>query len=224
MRNIRAIIFDFDGLILDTETPEYRSFAELFREHGAELGRETWGKWIGKDASGFNVYDHLDACVGRTLDREAVRSRRRAKYEALIASEQARPGVEDYLRDAKRLGLRIGLASSSTREWVEGYLSKLGLLDYFDALRTRGDVAKAKPDPELYVRAMEALGVGPDEAVAFEDSPNGALAAHRAGLRCVIVPNELTRGLTFGEHTLRLESMAELPLEALLRRLEEASQ
>lgn len=219
MNEVRAVIFDFDGLILDTETPEYRSYAELFQAYGAELGIDVWGKWVGTDAGTFNPYDYLDECVGRKLDRESVRSSRREKYDAFMAAEKVRPGVEAYLQEAKRLGLGVGLASSSSRAWVEGYLTSHGLIHYFDTIRTRDDVARAKPDPELYMRAMEDLGIGPAEAVAFEDSPNGTLAAKRAGMRCVIVPNELTVRLTFGDHDLRIDSMLDMPLEAVLRRL-----
>ncbi|OUM94664.1 MAG: hypothetical protein A9Z00_10850 [Thermobacillus sp. ZCTH02-B1] len=215
----KAIIFDFDGLILDTETPEYRSFSELYRQYGAELPIEVWGRWIGTDASPFDPYAHLEASAGIAVDREAARAFRRARYDELMAGERARPGVEDYLRDGRRLGLRIGLASSSTRDWVLGYLRRLGLEDRFDCIRTREDVAKVKPEPELYLKALEALGAAPEEAVAFEDSPNGALAAKRAGLKCVVVPNELTRRLDFGEHDLRLSSMADMPLEEVLRKL-----
>jgi len=215
----KAILFDFDGLILDTETAEYRSFSDLYRRHGAELSVETWGRWVGTDASAFDPYAHLAESAGIALDREEARAFRRARFDELMASERARPGVEDYLRAGRRLGLKIGLASSSSRAWVEGYLRRLGLESRFDCIRVRDDVTKVKPDPELYLRAVEALGVAPEEAVAFEDSPNGALAAKRAGLKCVIVPNELTSRLAFGEHDLRLSSMAEMPLEEVLERL-----
>jgi HAD superfamily hydrolase (TIGR01509 family) len=215
----KAIVFDFDGLILDTETAEYRSFNDLYRRHGAELTIETWGRWIGTDASAFDPYAYLAESAGIELDREEARAYRRARYDELMAGERARPGVKDYLRAGRRLGLGIGLASSSPRAWVEGYLRQLGLESWFDCIRTRDDVAKVKPDPELYLKVVEALGVAPEEAVAFEDSPNGALAAKRAGLKCVVVPNELTGGLAFGEYDLRLSSMADMPLEEVLGRL-----
>jgi len=215
----KAIIFDFDGLILDTETAEYRACNDLYRQYGAEMPVEVWGRFVGTDASSFDLYAHLEECAGAAVDREAARAFCKARYDELIANERARPGVEDYLRDGRRLGLKIGLASSSSRAWVEGYLRQLGLESWFDCIRVRDDVAKVKPDPELYLKAAEALGVKPEEAVAFEDSPNGALAAKRAGLKCVIVPNELTCRLEFGEHDLRLSSMADMPLEEVLARL-----
>jgi HAD superfamily hydrolase (TIGR01509 family) len=218
---IGAVIFDFDGLILDTETPEYRSFRDLFRANGSDLELEVWGQWVGTDAGAFNPYDLLDERVGLRLDREQIRAARRASYESLMAEQEVRPGVREYLADARRLGLGIGLASSSTRAWVTGHLERHGLLDAFDCIRTKDDVACVKPDPELYVQALHGLGVSPLEAVAFEDSPNGALAAERAGLRCVVVPNELTAGLAFGAYDFRLASMKDFRLQELLDRLVE---
>lgn len=216
---LRAVVFDFDGLILDTERIEFVAFQSIFEEHGHVLTLEKWSGCVGTDLSIYNPYDHLDELVGRALDREEIRSRRLSKLAQLIETEQARAGVEAYLQEAQALGLRIGLASSSTREWVTGHLSRIGLLDYFETIHTKDDVAKVKPDPELYRRAVESLGVSPEEAVAFEDSPNGALAAHRAGLKCVIVPNSVTETLLFGAHSLRLGSMADRTLGELLEAL-----
>ncbi|MBD2869242.1 HAD-IA family hydrolase [Paenibacillus arenilitoris] len=216
---LKAVIFDFDGLILDTETPEYVSFRDIYRAHGVELELDAWGQWVGTDASSFNPYDHLDRLTGRALNREEIRAARRAAYDALIAKEELRPGVLDYLRSARQLGLKVGLASSSTRAWVAGYLDKLGIADYFDCIRVREDVERVKPDPALYLAAAAALGVAPSESLALEDSPNGALAAKRAGMRCVIVPNDLTGRLTFGEADMKLNSLAETDLRTLLHAL-----
>ena len=220
---IKAIVFDFDGLIFDTETAEYRAFQEIYTAHGVELDLEVWGQWVGTDSSPFNPYDHLDECVGRPLEREAIRTWRRANYKKLIAEEQVRPGVEDCLKSAKELGLRIGLASSSPRAWVTEHLHALGLIHCFDCIRVREDVATVKPDPELYLQVIRRFGIEPEEAVAFEDSPNGALAAKRAGMYCVVVPNDVTRALPFGDVDLRLESLEHIRLAALIERLTQDS-
>lgn len=128
--------------------------------------------------------------------------------------------MEDYLIDAKRLGLGIGLASSSTHEWVDAHLARLGLLERFDVVRCRDDVATAKPEPDLYLSALELLGVGPSEAIALEDSPNGVLAAKRAGIFCVAVPNTLTRQLPLPNANLILESLDKMPLPRLIELIE----
>ncbi|MFE5317331.1 HAD family hydrolase [Paenibacillus sp. NPDC056579] len=216
---IKAIVFDFDGLILDTETPEYESFQAMYQEHGAQLPLEVWGRHIGTDGSLFEPYQYLEKCIGKPIDRESARLLRRERYAERMRGELPRPGVADYLVRGKALNIGIGLASSSSRAWVTGYLTEHRLTDSFHCVRTRDDVAKTKPDPELYLRVLETLGAQPHEAVAFEDSPNGALAAKRAGMHCVIVPNSVTRQLKFGEFDLRLDSMADMPLDTVFERI-----
>jgi putative hydrolase of the HAD superfamily len=128
-------------------------------------------------------------------------------------------GVQQYVDDAARLGLRLGIASSSTRAWVLGHLGRLGLAACWHTVKTREDVARPKPAPDLYVAAVDALGVFPQEAVALEDSPNGIAAAKSAGLRCVAVPNPLTAGMDLSGADLRITSLAATPLESVLASL-----
>ena len=122
--------------------------------------------------------------------------------------------------EAKKLGLKVGLASSSPCDWVTGHLSRLGLIQYFDCIYARDDVRRTKPDPELYLTVIDEFQIGSHEAVVFEDSPNGILAAKRAGLFCVAVPNPLTRQLRLDHADFRLNSLAEMPLSELLFQLE----
>ncbi|WP_281887163.1 HAD family hydrolase [Paenibacillus sp. YYML68] len=216
---LRAVVFDFDGLILDTESAEFEAYQLMYRHHGAELPVHVWGQCVGT-AGTFDPYAYLEEQLAdRTYDRQAAQAMRRAHFESRMELADVRPGVREYLDTASRLGLRIGLASSSSRAWVVGYLERHGLLEAFEVIRTKEDVAIVKPDPELYLQAVQALGVEPHEAAAFEDSPNGALAAKRAGMKCVIVPNSVTSQLTFGEYDLQLQSMAEMGLEDVLARL-----
>jgi len=217
---IEAVVFDFDGLIFDSETHEYETVLELFAEHGAELPLEVWGQCVGREAGFFDPYAYLAERTGGPVDREALEARRRQAFITRVEASGPIPGVEEALRAAKSLGLRIGLASSSTRGWVEPQLRRLGLWHYFECVRTREDVERAKPDPELYRSVLRCLGVDPRGAVAFEDSPNGALAAVRAGMYCVVIPNPVTATLAFGEHHLRLESLMQAELADLLARIE----
>ncbi|MDB5084577.1 MAG: yhcW, partial [Bacilli bacterium] len=147
---------------------------------------------------------------------EKLHQMRTDKFNALIGQVKALPGVENYLTAATDLGLKIGLASSSDRKWVTGFLSQLGLLHYFECIRTSDDVEKVKPDPTLYLEVLHCLDVKPINAIAFEDSPNGALAAKRAGMRCVVVPNPITSQLVFGEFDRRLSSLLEIELAQLI--------
>jgi HAD superfamily hydrolase (TIGR01509 family) len=215
---VKAIVFDFDGTILDTEVPVYDAWQEIYVEHGCALAFDKWATCIGT-ADTFDPCDDLQEILGRALDAAALEARHRRRTDELIAAQAVRPGVREYLEAAARLGLALGVASSSSRRWVEGHLIRLGLRDCFAAVRCADDVPKVKPDPALYRVAVEALGVRPEDALALEDSPNGVLAAKRAGLTCVAVPNPLTARLDLSGADLRLASLAELPLAALLARL-----
>lgn len=212
---IRALVFDFDGLILETETPAHQSWDEIYREHGHELPMDRWHGYIGSD-TGFDPAGHLAALVGEGFDRETTQARRDARKTELIAALDVMSGVREYVADAKRLGLRLAVASSSSRAWVLGHLERLELHAQWDAVRTREDVARTKPAPDLYLAAVKALGVAPHQTVAFEDSRNGIAAAKDAGLLCVAVPNVLTAGMDLSRADLRLGSLAETPLEQLL--------
>ena len=215
---IHALVFDFDGLILETETPAYQSWAEIYREHGHEIPMDLWHAYIGSDR-GFDPAGHLAALVGEGFDRDATQVRRNLRKTELTAALDVMAGVRDYVADAKRLGLRLAVASSSSRAWVLGHLERLHLHAEWDAVRTRDDVVRTKPAPDLYLAAVETLGVAPGEAVAFEDSANGIAAAKAAGLRCVAVPNALTAGMDLSQADLQLDSLAGTPLAELLVRL-----
>ena len=220
MMTTRALIFDFDGLILETEASMYECLSDLFRSHGAELEMEAWSLNIGGNSGGFDVYAHLEEVTGAAIDREALRASVRERHHAMVCELPALEGVLDYVRAAKEMGLKLGVASSSSRSWVGGHLERLGLLPYFDDVRTRDDVERVKPDPELYLASLERLGVEPHEAIALEDSPNGVRAAQAAGIFCVAVPNVITRRLPLEHADLRLESLAAVPLAELLTRCE----
>ena len=217
---IRGLIFDFDGLILDTETPDYQAWQEVYAQFGCEFPLELWAHYMGLGWHVFDIYAHLAEQFGRPIDREAVRAERRARFHALLDAQPPLPGVTEYLQAARRLGLRVGVASSSSRAWVSGHLERLRLTEYFATFACADDVMQVKPDPALYQLALTQLGLRADEAIALEDSPNGALAAARAGLYCVLVPVALVRTLPQPTTDLRLDSLADLPLEQLIARAE----
>jgi len=215
---IRAIVFDFDGLILDTELPEFQSWQEIYTAHGCTLPFAVWARCIGTTEA-FDPYAYLEEQLGRAVDREVVRLQQRQQCDARIAAQAVLPGVHDYIAEARRLGLQLGVASSSSRAWVSGHLTRLDLQQHFVCITCRDDVPRTKPDPALYRAALAMLGVRPEEAIALEDSPNGILAAKRAGLFCVAVPNVLTCQLPLGQADLQIPSLAALPLPELLRRM-----
>ena len=183
---IEALVFDFDGVIIDTETSDFQTWADVFDSHGAHLDRSLWTQFIGRGSHIFDIYAHLEAEVGRPLDRDAIRAERRDRHMELVETSPVLPGVLELLRqsvlEADEQGIPVGVASSSTRQWVVGHLRRVGILDRFDSVLCRDDVSATKPDPELYTRSVEALGAVPSRTAAIEDSPNGIAAARAAGL------------------------------------------
>jgi HAD superfamily hydrolase (TIGR01509 family) len=216
---IRALVFDFDGLILDTEEPIYRSWLEVYEAHGESLPFERWVQIVGSTTAEFHPQHHLEERLGRPLPQEVI-DRRIGRRTELILAQRLLPGIIQHIDAAKWLGLKLGVASSSTRDWVSGHLDRLGILGRFDCVRCRDDVTNAKPAPDLYIAVLDCLGVSASEALAIEDSPNGVVAAKRAGMRCVAIPNSITSRLDLSAADLVLRSLAELTLQDLLQRIE----
>ena len=154
---IRSLIFDFDGLVIDTELPDFLSWAETFEAHGCSLPLSTWAPYIGRPSGSFDPYAHLEEQLGRPIDRDALRAPRRRRYLELVEAQPILPGVAEYIADAERLGLRLAVASSSSRQWVSGHLSRLGLSEQFDCIRCADDVRQAKPYPDVYNSVLDAL-------------------------------------------------------------------
>ena len=214
---IRALVFDFDGLILETETPAYQAWAEVYREFGHELPKALWLDYIGREGGWFDALAYLEGLTGPLEDRDAVQLRRDARKTELVMAVAESAGLRALLTDARARGLRLAVCSSSTPRWVLGHLDRLRLREFFHHVQCldRPEL-RSKPAPDLYVAACAGLGVRPEEAIAFEDSRNGMLSAQAAGMCCIVVPNELTvaMDLTGADH--RFESLASVSLDALL--------
>jgi HAD superfamily hydrolase (TIGR01509 family) len=218
---IKALIFDFDGLILDTETPLIAVWKAIYAEHGFDYPMEKWSQTVGGwGASTFDPGAHLHKLTGSTLNLDAVRARHEEQCNALILKEPVMPGVVDYVLQAPGLGLRLAVASSSERTWVEPHLARLGLKDRFEKIICGDDIepGRTKPYPDVYLKALSEMCIGPDEAVVLEDSPNGLRAAKAAGIFVVLVPNPTTSQLPMDGADITLKSLADLPLQELLAR------
>ncbi|MBK9714746.1 MAG: HAD family hydrolase [Kouleothrix sp.] len=215
---ITALIFDFDGLLVDTETPAFESWRLMYAEHGHDLTLDLWQGAIGT-SHGFDALDHLELLVGRPLDRAADLQRRRALKAAMCADQPLLPGARTLLEQARAMGLPCAVASSSDRAWVEGALRRLAIYEEFACVRTSDDVALTKPAPDLFLSAAGCLGVSPETCLVFEDSPNGILAARAAGMRCVAVPCAITSRLTLPPADLVLPSLDALPLPEIVARV-----
>ena len=216
---LRAIIFDFDGLILETEEPTYQSWAEIYKSFGFPLPFSTWMANVGTTQGDFDPQRELEKLMNDHLDWSQIEARRRLIEDHLIEAQVALPGAEQYLHDARSLGYKVGIASNSPIDWVTKYMTRLDLADCIDYFSTSEHVQHIKPDPEIYLNALRGLSVRADEAIALEDSLIGVRAARRAGLFCVAVPNPLIKEAIFDDANFQLASLEELPLESLLLRI-----
>jgi HAD superfamily hydrolase (TIGR01509 family) len=215
---IKALIFDFDGLILDTETPVYRSWVEIYQRFELTLPFDAWVGIIGTSAAEhFDPFDQLDAQLNRILDRKKLAAERRAIELSLVIKNPVLPGVERLIAAAQKTGLKLAVASSSSRDWVEGHLIRLKMIQHFDVICCSEDVPRTKPNPALFLLALEHLKLNSNEAIVLEDSPNGITAANRANIFSVAIPNDMTRGLEFSHADLKLASLADNSLESLIR-------
>ena len=209
---LRALIFDFDGLIVDTESSSLSAAREAYRRHGHDLPSEQWRLCVG---STVDPYDHLQRLVGPDVDLSTLRKEMDARHRAEVAQLGARPGVVELIAAAVTAGLRLAVASSSSRRWVEGHLERIGVLQAFHAVRCRDHVRQTKPAPDLYLAALAELGVRASEAVAFEDSPNGVQAAKAAGIHTIAVPNGATRGWPFDQADRVIGSLHGITVQAV---------
>lgn len=202
---LRALVLDFDGLIVDTESSSFELARELYARHGVELPMALWRRCVGAHR---DPYEHLQRIVGPGVDVAAQRDELGVRHRRTVALLGPRPGVAELVAAAAAAGLRLGVASSSSHLWVDAHLERIGLLDAFAAVRCRNDVQPTKPAPDVYLAVLEGLGTSAAEAVAFEDSPNGAQAAKAAGVYTVAVPNDVTRGWPFDHADRVVDSLA----------------
>lgn len=218
----QALLFDFDGLILDTETPEVVAWQEIYSRYGVDFPVDLWGQIVGGNgAVDFDPVAYLAEKSGQPIDADLMRADKRVRDRELISYQDVLPGVRDYLDTARTCGLQTAIVSSSTHAWVDGQLNRLGLFEAFDHIICREDAARPKPNPDLFLKALEVLRIHPSEAIVFEDSPNGVNAARMAGIRTVAVPNPVTIRLGVEGADLILTSLADLSLPDLLARFGE---
>jgi len=218
---LQGILFDFDGLILDTETPIFQAWKEKFKEHGKELLLAEWAEILGKSTDHLGPIEvFLNEFPDESKRAEITQEVKQTELE-LVHQKRPLPGVEDLIIKAKERGLMLGIVSSSDQDWVHSHLKRLGLMEYFDHTSCADEVEIAKPNPELYNLGLKKTGLAREKVLVLEDSPNGVLAAKRAELFCVAVPNQLTIQLPFdndgGEPDLVLASLLEFPWDELMR-------
>jgi len=216
---VRALVFDFDGLILDTEVPVYQAWAEVYEQHGLDLSLDFWKTIVGHGMTAFDAMAELERRLGRTIDRQAVRTAHRRRQLELVNALPIAPGVLAWRDEAILCGAALGLASNSTRSWVVGHLRRLGL-DEWQCIRCAEDVGVAKPAADVYLAVLRCLRVNPGEAIALEDSTAGVQSAKAAGLYVVAVPSTLTADHDVSGADLVLHSLADATFSEVAQRVE----
>jgi len=220
---IAALLFDFDGVIVNTEVPTFQSWRDIYAEYGIDLALDDWLPAVGSGSSTSGAFDavaHLERLTGTPIDRDAVIARRTQRKAELYARAPLLPGVRERLAEALEHRLKTAIVTRNSEDRLRAQCEIVGLDHPWDALACANE-EPTRDKAELYRHALGALEVDPQEAVAFEDSPSGVRAAKRAQVLCVAVPNEITRGAAFDEADVVVSSLAERSLDEILRSLDE---
>ena len=207
---VKGIIFDFDGVLVDTECAIYQSWVHLFRREGQTIDIETYSPCLGAGYSHWNPADYLESLTGKKYDWEVETPARQAMLEADLERMGLMPGAAELLQWCKEHDIPMAVASSSSRRWVAGWLEKLGIMDYFKGVFTRTDGFPVKPNPALFLAARECLDVPPEHCIIIEDSENGTISAARAGIPCVAIPNRMTKASDFSAATEQMSDLHQL--------------
>ena len=212
----KALILDFDGTIIDTESPAFESTAQIWTRHGVEFPMDWWLQGMGTDRKSTWV-EELENRLGHSIDHDSVMEERQQIKNEMTESQPVLPGILELLEAADRRGITMAVGSSSPHRWVDRHLKRVGLYERFSHVVCRDDVGGvSKPAPDVFVQALGLLGVNADSGAVIEDSPNGLKAALAAGLRTVVVPNPLVKHLDFSGAFARYEALDDLPPDQLL--------
>ncbi len=208
--SISAVLFDFDGIIVDTEWAIYQAWKKTFEAHGQHLPLEVYTRCIGSDFETWSPKTHLEELTGQAFDWHDLDKRRQKEIVSELTHERAMHGVTECLDKLDAASIPFAVVSSSTHHWVDGWLEKIGLTERFKTVVCRGDAPKIKPAPDLYLEAANRLDLKPESCLVIEDSLNGLKSAKAAGMPAWVVPNRVTECLDFGSADGKFRSLAEV--------------
>ncbi|NTU93740.1 MAG: HAD family phosphatase [Chlorobiaceae bacterium] len=192
---ILAVLWDNDGLLLDSESLFFDMTRSFFAEAGVHLDESYWGiEYLGNAKHSSEIAEELG--MSAELIRPLLERRNEAFVKRISRSVPLMPKVRETI-EALSGKVRLGLVTGSPRDKVELMHGPNGLLDRFDVIVTDDEVRNSKPHPEPYLKALELLGLKPEQCLAVEDSRRGLSSAHAAGIDCIVVPNSLTRAQRF---------------------------
>lgn len=214
---LQAVVFDFDGVIIDTEKARYEAMQQVFATYGQKLPLLVWIESIGRAAYAIDPFDYLISITGEKLDIDMLKSTHKKIEMEMADALPLLPGVVERLEEVTNSGGFLAVASSSSRAWVEGHLQKRDLLKYFSAIVCRDDTLRHKPHPEPYSTALKLLKCLPENSFAIEDSPLGIASAKAAGLKCIAVGCSLTRDMDLSDAHYVFSSLDEVCFSELCK-------
>lgn len=210
MKRPRGIIFDFDGVLVDTEWAIFQSWVSLYAREGQSLTLQDYAPCLGAGYSRWDPAAHLEALTGKSYNWEQETTARQARIEAELSQHKLMPGAQELLDWCVAQGIRLTVASSSSRRWVGGWLERLDAMRYFPRIFCRTDGYAVKPDPALFLAAQDHLALPASDCLVVEDSENGIRAAINAGIPCVAIPNRLTAHCDLSAADSHASSLTEL--------------
>ena len=210
LRRAHAVIFEFDGLLVDTEYAIYSSWERVFASCGHPLPLDLFNQCLGSGYTHWNPGEHLEKLTGRAPTGKPSAGAPMGRNRQDHGNARPPAGAGELIRNLGEAGTPMGVASSSSHRWVDGWLNRLGIMPYFQTVVCRDDGLPVKPDPALFLKAAENLGKSPSECLVLEDSQNGTTAAHRAGMPVISVPNRVTEQADFSLATSIIRSLTEL--------------
>lgn len=207
-----AVLFDFDGVLVDTEWAIYQAWRRTFGAHGQPLPLDVYTRCIGSDFATWSPKTHLEELTGMAFDWHDLDVRRQKEIVAELAHERPMHGAVELLVRMRACGMPMAVVSSSSHAWVDGWLERLGMSGYFQTTVCRGDAPRIKPAPDLYLEAAVRLGVAVGDCLVIEDSLNGVKSAKEAGMRVWVVPNRVTDCLDFSMADRVFRSLADIEI------------
>jgi putative hydrolase of the HAD superfamily len=214
---LKAVIFDFDGLVVDTETPAFRAWSEIYKEFGVELQLAEWVLCVGSGYGRFDPVKNLEKLTGISMNGNELIAKKESIKSAICLTQPLLPGIKNLIMEARSLNIPVAVASSSPRSWIDLHADRTGILPFVSVICTREDVKNIKPAPDLYELAAHRLRVAAEDCIVFEDSQNGITAARAAGMRAIAVPNQVTSESDFSAAHLVVKSAADCTLAEFIK-------
>jgi HAD superfamily hydrolase (TIGR01509 family) len=213
---LEAVIFDFDGVVLDSETPEFESHRRIFERWGAPLTSDEWCDQIGVYRKDHERHWFLQLCErsGQAVDPDAYGAEKRKLFLDLVPPEPMR-GIRALLEALRAAAVPTAIASSSPARWVVPAAERIGLSSLIHTIVAGDDVANRKPAPDVYLEALRRLGAEASRSVAIEDSGPGVAAARAAGMKAIAIPHWLTERHDLDGADLRVAHAGELSVARL---------